>query len=88
MFLSFGIRNITKRCCVSLTLPVVLSIWSSAQMVPAGERSRTAPSALFLRSASSCFLDAPGGNGCPIELRTRLCVFLSNAYHRSGVAPS
>ena len=40
------------------------------------------------RSLSNCFLEAPGGNGWPIVLSSRLCVFASNAYHCSGVEPS
>ena len=69
-------------------MPPLAATASSAQIVPAGARSSTAPLAWVLRSASSCFFEAPGGNGWPMLLSTRLCVLASNAYHCSEVAPA
>ena len=86
MFLSLGMRNITKRSCAGV--PLLAATGSSAQTVPAGERRMTAFLAWPRRSLSNCFLEAPGGNGWPIVLSSRLCVFASKAYHCSGVAPS
>jgi hypothetical protein len=86
MFLSRGMRNITKRACSAA--PFAAGAGSFAQTVPAGERRMTAFFAWPRRSVSSCFFEAPGGNGWPIVLTSRLCVLESKAYHCSGVEPS